>query len=201
MTRLHQTKARADIYEEGLRTPAKNKQGFTLDRSKPANKKDKVIVKKGETYYWWQFAYSAKQISLSRPKNSQLTRSGYQAAIFDLQDRIQGLLQISEPDDFLSEVEDIKSELESLRDEQEEKKSNMPESLQESGSGELLQERYDSLDSAIGEFDSIDTDYNELEDSDKEEGETDEEFDERRSDHKSGWLSEKCDEVSNISLE
>lgn len=161
MPQLHFAKARNDIYAEGLKTKADNKQGYTRDRSKPANKQDKILVKKGESYYWWQFPYRDKSISLTRPKRSQLTQSGFLSALYDIEDNLSGLNagDFESVEDLESTIDDIKSEVESLRDEQEEKKSNMPEQLQESQTGETLQERYDALDSMYSELDGIDFSY------------------------------------------
>ena len=55
-------------------------------------------------------------------------------------------------------VDELKSAIEELRDETQDKLDNMPESLQESSTGELLQERVDMLDEALDELESIDID-------------------------------------------
>lgn len=57
--------------------------------------------------------------------------------------------------DSVDELRDILQRIEELRDEQEAKKDNIPESLQESEVANLLQERYDALDSAYGELERI----------------------------------------------
>lgn len=44
MPRVNKQTARNDIYASGLKTKADNKQGYNLDRSKPANENDKVVV-------------------------------------------------------------------------------------------------------------------------------------------------------------
>lgn len=114
--------------------------------------KDHGDIKKGEPYYWWKFRYGPKLCSKTRPKQSQLTQSGYLQAIYSLQ-------EIEQPDfDMLSDaLDNMKSELEQLRDEQQEKLDNMPDNLREnSSSGQLLQERYDALDNAINDLDSVD---------------------------------------------
>jgi hypothetical protein len=56
--RLYIRKARQNIYKIGFRTPASNKQGFTVDRSIPAStgdneSADKLLIPKGSTYYTW----------------------------------------------------------------------------------------------------------------------------------------------------
>jgi len=136
-------------------------------------------IKKGESYYWWKFRFGGKQVSKTQPKRSQLTQSGFLSTIYDIEDRISNL---TEDDDFETEIQDITSELESLRDECEEKRSNMPEQLQDSGSGEILQNRYDSIDEMISELEGIDLEVDEegiKADTEGEEKETDEEFNEK----------------------
>lgn len=118
-----------------------------------------VGIKKGESYWWWKFNFSRTvHRSKTQPKRSQLTQSAFLSHIYDIEERIQGM---GTDTDIEGEIEDIKSDLENLRDEQEEKRSNMPEQLQETGSGEILQNRYDSLDEMIGELDGIDADVDE----------------------------------------
>lgn len=167
MARLHFVKsAQKDIYVNGKTVQYESKRGkragqmkSKLDRTIPENKKDKLLVAKGESYYWWQFKNGGKNISKTRPKDSELTQSPYLAAIYDFTDELNDVRgNVSDVDDLQSFRDDIVSRLEELRDEQEEKKSNMPEGLQEGPTGELLQERYDSLDSAIDEINSVDLD-------------------------------------------
>lgn len=109
-------------------------------------------IKVGEPYYWWKFRYGGKRTSKTPPKQSQLTQSDYLQRIYSLEEQDQ-------PDfDMLGDaLDNTKSELESLRDEQQEKLDNMPENLRESSSsGQMLQERYDALESSVSDLDSVD---------------------------------------------
>lgn len=127
----------------------------TLHYVKKARKANKAAgIKKGESYYWWQFAFSQKQCSKTRPRRSQyMTRSETLGQIYDLEDQINDMTVGSVDSSCL---DDIKSEIENLRDEVEEKRSNMPEQLQDSGSGEILQQYYDGLDSWLDALESVD---------------------------------------------
>jgi hypothetical protein len=109
-------------------------------------------IKKGDTYYLWSFRYGGTRKSLTRPKPSQLTQSEYLSTIYELQERdISG-----ETMEELSTLrDDIVSELEELRDAQQEKLDNMPEGLQQGSTGELLQERYDTVDGVVSELEGI----------------------------------------------
>lgn len=91
----------------------------------------KAGIKKGEPYYWWKFKQrygnSARIMSKTRPRPSQLTQSEYLSQALSLQERINDL----EPkESMLGEVESIIEDLRTLSDEQGEKFDNMPEGLQ-----------------------------------------------------------------------
>ena len=134
-------------------------------------RKDNPVAKKGESYYWWKFAFGRKQFSKDRPRNSQLTQSAYKAAIYDMMDRVDefSFEFVSPPEsiDELTEqvgsfVDELISDLEQLRDEQEEARDAMPEALQYAPTGELLQERYDALDNLTTEIDQAVTDVEQI---------------------------------------
>lgn len=148
----------------------------------------KAGIKKGESYYWWKFRFGPKVMSKTPPKRSQLTQSDFLSQIYDIEDRIS---EMTADTDFETEIQEIVSELENLRDECQEKLDNMPEQLQSCGSGEILQNRVDSLEEMISELESVDTSVDET----KEENETQEEFDERLSERK----EEILDEIQGIS--
>lgn len=228
MARAHYVgRANKDIYENGKYVKYTSKKGKRagqvlekLDRTVPKDKSDKILIKKGEPYYWWQFKNSNPTISKTAPKRSQLTRSGYLSQLYDLQDRLGEIRSdVSTPDNLESIVSDITSELENLKDECQSSLDNMPEGLQEnSSSGQLLQERIDALDSAVSELESVDIDYDEPSDDDlRAEAIEDLQLDEEslqdqeteinaaieriRADKLEEWLDEKCEEISNVSLE
>jgi hypothetical protein len=193
--------ARADIYRHGLRTPADNKKGYTLDRSQPRGIDDVVIVPKGTEYYKWQKKNQPPTISLTPPTRQQLTSSDFLIQIYDLEDDINSF-QAEGPEDIQSAVDGWREQVETLRDELEEKRENMPESLQESPVGQLLQERYDALDEWLNELDSIDLDDYPTEEIDTEDEELEDiENDETEQTHEERlreWLDEKIDEIQNL---
>lgn len=147
--------ARKDIYQKGIRIPAENKQGFTLDRSTPNPDGDTLIVKAGESYYWWKFRHGGKRISKTPPQRSQLTQSDFKSTIWTIEDERIAKFVYSDGRDA---VEEIIGELEELRDQCQESLDNMPESLQESPTGEMLQNRIDSLEDMIGQLEDVDFD-------------------------------------------
>lgn len=179
-------------------------------------------IKKGDKYYWWKFRYGGKRMSKTYPKQSELTQSAYLSAIYDLQDRINGI-SANTPEDLTADRDDIVSELETLRDETQDRLDSMPEHLQDtSSSGDLLRERIDALENAISELEGVDLDYdgpdeNELREEALEELGYDGEDEDELPDGWEGevkdkmadledaklqeWLEEKFEEIQNISLE
>jgi len=140
-------------------------------------RKDNPVCKKGESYYWWKFRFGSKHYSLTPPRQSQLTQSDFLSTIYGIQENIEDL---TIEDNFEEAIEGIKSELEELQSQCEESRDNMPEQLQDSGSGEMLQNRYDSIDEMISELESIDLEVEDFsKELEKEEDETEEEFNER----------------------
>lgn len=143
-----------------------------LHHAKAAKDYPKHDIKKGEMYYWWKFMVGGrggpKHYSKTRPRASQLTQSEFLGQLYDIQDDIAALAA----DDGLGDaVSEIAGRLQELADEQEEKKGNLPDSLQEAPSGELLQERTDACRSAADELEALTFDID-----DKEEGESAEDF-------------------------
>jgi DNA polymerase III delta prime subunit len=196
-------KARKDIYQTGIRVPAKNKQGYRRDRSQPADENDKLLVAKGESYYWWAFAFGPTVISKTAPKPSQLTQSEFLAQVYDLQEEINDLQSSSTPDDLESNVQDIAERIRELGQEQEEKRDNMPEQLQDAPSGEMLQNRYDECESWAdrlenADFSELEIDEDSIDEVDIDEGETKEEAVERL---RQEAFEQLCEELSGESYE
>jgi predicted Holliday junction resolvase-like endonuclease len=97
-------------------------------------------------------------------------------------------------------------DMESLKEETESSLENMPESLQSSPTGELLQERIDALGSAISELENIDLEYEEPSDDEikeelADEDVSEEDIDEGRQEKLQEWIDEKISEIQNISID
>jgi hypothetical protein len=165
-------------------------------------------IKKGDTYYWWEFRFGGLHRSKNYPKPSQLTQSEFLSAVYDLNDRISAMDNSMSLEDIRSEVEGIAEEFRSRAEECEEKKSNMPDQLQESMTGELLQERADSCNELADNLEGVDIpDDSEVESDAKETAEdeikrdqlekpvTDEEFKQLIDDRVTELVEEKRDEV------
>ena len=161
-------------------------------------RKDNPACKKGESYYWWKFRFGSKNYSKTKPRQSQLTQSDFLSQIYGICETIEDMTIES---NFENEIDEIKSELETLQSECEEKRDNMPEQLQDTGSGELLQERYDSIDEMMSELDGIDTEVNEESikaDLEREEDESEKEFNERAEQEVDSKKEEILDEIKGV---
>lgn len=189
---------RKDIYTFGKVVPYTSKKGKNegkisskLDRTLPKDENDTILIPKGSSYYWWQFAYGPVLVSKTQPRPSQLTQSSFLSTLYEIQERIEDFSCTSK-DEFDSFKEELVSDLETLRDETQEKLDNMPESLQSAPSGELLQNRVDCIDEFISEIEFV-----ECEELVEDE---DEESDEDDGDSKQQELIDQAlDELKNIS--
>jgi hypothetical protein len=116
-------------------------------------------VKKGESYWWWKFNFSRiKYISKEKPNRSQLTQSSFFSTLWAIEDGIEKRFagHICS-DDIQNELENLISEIEELKDEVQGNLDNMPYQLQESNTGQLLQERIDELENWVSDLNGIDT--------------------------------------------
>lgn len=189
--------ARTDIYETGLRIPdTKTKHGYRLDRSKPADDNDKVLVPKGASYFTWSINYGGTFISLTRPKQSQLTSSPFLSTAYDINERLAAV-EADDPDEITSIVEDFKSEIEELMETTQDSLDNMPDGLQQGSTGELLQERIDACQEAIDNLDNIDLDFEEYEPDEEED--VDEEA-QKSIEQREEWVNEKIAEIQDCGI-
>lgn len=172
--------------------------------------KDNRIAKKGESYYWWKFRFGGKYMSKTPPRPSQLTQSDFMSRQMELEERI-GDLRADTFEDLKSEVESIVEEIRSLGEEQSEKHDNMPDSLQQGPTGELLEGRASSCEEWADELEGVDLDVDEpteqdaIEDIDPEptladaeeateEGDADAKLEELKAD----WEQEKADKLGEL---
>lgn len=116
-------------------------------------------IKKGESYYWWAFRYGGKHKSKTMPKQSQLTGSEFLSTVYSFQEELEeGTFEATA--EGLEEAKDerdrIVDELRSLADEQTEKRDNMPEGLQYSETGTLLEDRENYCNEFADELEAVD---------------------------------------------
>jgi len=125
-------------------------------------------IKKGDSYFWWKFNFGPKMVSKTAPRRSQLTRSPFLSALYDLEDEINSFTP-QEPSDIESLRDDVISQLEEMKSECENNLENIPEQLRESSqAGQQLQERIDALEQSISDMESISMETEFENDEDKE---------------------------------
>ena len=81
-------------------------------------------------------------------KRSELTTSEYKQALYDIQDSVENI-------NSQEDIDNLVSEIESLADETRDKFDNMPEGLQQGDTGQMLESRADSLDSAKSDIEDL----------------------------------------------
>jgi hypothetical protein len=114
-------------------------------------------IKKGEEYYHWKFRFGPMVRSKEHPKPWQLTRSEFYSTLYQIQDAI-GNIKAEDVEDLQQQVQDLAGQIRELGEECQEKHDNMPDSLQDSETGELLTSRAEAMESAADELEGIDFD-------------------------------------------
>lgn len=119
-------------------------------------------IKVGEPYKWFQFAFSPKSIRCSKsecaPTRSDLTRSEFYRGLYAIEDAFGKACgearSAVDPTGAISAARDAAEELRNLGSECEEKRSNMPEGLQDSDTGQLLETRASECEDKASEIES-----------------------------------------------
>ena len=180
--------ARKDIYTYGKQVEAVHEKGknagkpyIKLDRTQPRDEKDTILIPKGSGYWTWCFMNGNPHYSLTQPRQSQLTRSEFLSTYYGIQEEIEDWApeNVDEVQEF---IDNIKDEVQTLLDDTQERLDNMPEQLQESDTGQMLQERIDECQEIIDQLEAIDGEAGEFDDV----GEAEE------------WLDEKVGEVKDV---
>lgn len=204
-------KAQADIWQQGISVKRTHKHGKNAgheyvynDRSQPHDKNDVLLVRKGESYYHWQFMHGPVHVSRERPRESQLTQSAHKSAIFSINERIEDLTT----DDMTGDgcLDDIISDIENEISECEDALSNIPDQLQEGPAGQTLQEYIDALNDLQSELEGIDVDIEEVTDDDAAQEWASMSEDDRKQfdsyeDWKKDWVEEQTEERKQSVLE
>lgn len=114
------------------------------------------VIPVGSRYYKGEINFGPTIIRCTHCglESWEVTTSEYQLAVGEIAYRWEENYDVSDE----SVAEDIASALQEIYDETESRLENMPESLQGSDTGQLLQERMDNLELVIGELESVDLD-------------------------------------------
>jgi hypothetical protein len=115
-------------------------------------------IKAGESYYWWQLYRSPKRYSRTRPRASQLTGSAFLQQYYGFQEELEDMTA-EDMDDLQGQMEDLAGRMRELAEECEGNRDNMPEGLQDSDTGQLLEERAEGMNGWADELESFDFEF------------------------------------------
>lgn len=127
-------------------------QAHFVKRARKTNKR--LGIKKGQPYWWWKFYRRPKQVSQARPRPSQLVRSPFVSSVMSVEEN----LAETEKENLADAIASACDELQSLADECSSSYDNMPSSLQQGPTGELLQQRVERCEEIIQELEALDPD-------------------------------------------
>lgn len=148
-------------------------------------------IKKGQEYWWWKFRFGSIHRSTTPPRPSQLTNSEHLRNLYSVQEAIEDLTPEDIVDGFL---DDILSQLQDVYDTCDSNRSNMPDHLQDVGSGEILQQYMDAAENYQQELEGVEVDVDE--DSIREQAES--KFDEddlEDGQDREDWIEDKFQEL------
>ena len=130
-------------------------------------RKDNSAAKRGESYYWWKFAYDPRQYSKTMPKRSQLTKSDYKGCVYDLQDSVVDYSDISSEFEFDNMVTEIEDQVTDIMEQCEASRLNLRPNLQEvSPNAKLLKARAASCKKCLEQLDALEWDVDKYEEND-----------------------------------
>lgn len=119
-------------------------------------------IKKGHSYRWWKFRYGGRRVRCLKPecapKPSDLTRSAFYGTLYEIQETVDDALAAyesgGEPSDLGEALRSAAEELRNLGEECGSSLENMPEGLQQGGTGQMLENRRDECESKADELES-----------------------------------------------
>lgn len=106
-------------------------------------------IVRGDVYYTWKFRNCPVSRSLTAPLPEQLTRSAFQ------QEWIPLNREVANFNGSADELKELAERARTLGEEQEERRGNMPDSLQNSPTAELLSERGCECEELADELDGL----------------------------------------------
>jgi chromosome segregation ATPase len=114
------------------------------------------FVKAGDSYYWWKFHFGGKHFSKTHPRPSQLTQSEYLSSAYALlQEQIEDMeIKDDNLEDVADELRSVADEVRTLGQEQEDKIGNMPDSLQDGETAQMMRGRAEACEEVAGELES-----------------------------------------------
>ena len=125
---------------------------------KKARKDHPNGIKRGDSYYWWEFRYGGARYSKTGPKPSQLTQSSFLQQYHTILENFEEAMSKFSLEDLEPTIENMISEIDDMYSQCEDSLSNMPVHLQDtSNSGILLTFRMDMLEEWRDNLENVDT--------------------------------------------
>ncbi len=117
----------------------------------------KQIIPVGSPYLYVDFYSGRTAVRCTNCgfKPSETTENPYLQRVYEIREDYEEKLNNCTGEDLESIKEDLISDLESLRDEVQERYDNIPEQLQDGDAGQLLQDRIDSVESAMSDIEGV----------------------------------------------
>jgi len=146
-----------------------------VKKARKANKEHGI--KKGDSYYWWKFAFGAKRVSKTRPPRSALTQSEFYGALWDAEDAVSDAISTWQDGDPEGSRDAIQSALQEAQSMVEDQQSQCDDKISGMESAfpngcptlELLQERRDFCDDLISELQNAESEVQDAESQDEAE--------------------------------
>lgn len=126
-------------------------------------------IEPGQQYFSWEFRYGdphRQHQACGAPRASQLTQSKMSVVYAAVEAAQDGIAGAESAEDFTSLLSDCASEVDSVKEEYQAALDNMPDSLQQSSTGEEIQEKIDALETFSDSLSN--TDFEEREDGETE---------------------------------
>lgn len=128
-------------------------------RARKDNPKACPQARAGQTYFWWRTRMKGAKsgvtrCSLTRPRPSQLTMSDYWSRVFELQEEIQDTA-VETAEDLEGLRDGWAAQAREIAQDQEDKRDNMPQGLQDSDTGQMLQDRADACYSWADDMEAV----------------------------------------------
>ena len=117
--------------------------------------KAKAGAEEAASYFWWKFRFGGKRFSKTRPRASQLTQSEYYSTVYGLQEDMEDA-RPADLDELRGMQEEWAGRARDLGDECRGRWENMPDSLRNSETGCLLEERADAMEAWADELEGAD---------------------------------------------
>ena len=125
-------------------------------------RKDNPVVKKGESYYWWKFAYSPKRYSKTYPRASQLTQSDKLSRYSEAQETGGDIDTQEHVLDIVIVLEEVAGSVREIGEEYHESADNIREYFAESETADECEEKCymcegtaDSIEEAIVSLEAL----------------------------------------------